>query len=52
MEYVGGTSLKPEKGQRLPVAEAIAYMLEILPAMSYLHSIGLCYNDLRRRTSW
>ncbi len=47
MEYVGGTSLKPEKGQRLPVAEAIAYMLEILPAMSYLHSIGLCYNDLK-----
>lgn len=47
MEYVGGASLKPQKGQRLPVAEAIAYMLEILPAMGYLHSIGLCYNDLK-----
>jgi len=47
MEYVGGKSLKPEKGQRLPVAEAIAYMLEMLPAMGYLHSIGLCYNDLK-----
>ena len=47
MEYVGGASLKPATGQKLPVAEAIAYMLEILPALGYLHSIGLCYNDLK-----
>ena len=47
MEYVGGRSLKPQRGERLPVAEAIAYMLEILPALGYLHSIGLCYNDLK-----
>lgn len=47
MEYVGGKSLKPGRGQKLPVAEAIAYMLEILPALGYLHSIGLCYNDLK-----
>jgi serine/threonine-protein kinase PknG len=47
MEYVGGTSLKPAKGERLPVAQAIAYMLEILPALGYLHSIGLVYNDLK-----
>ena len=47
MEYVGGKSLKLPKGEKLPVAEAIAYMLEILPALSYLHSIGLCYNDLK-----
>ena len=47
MEYVGGTSLKPTGKERLPVAQAIAYMLEILPAMGYLHSIGLCYNDLK-----
>ena len=47
MEYVGGTSLKPATRDRLPVSEAIAYMLEILPAMGYLHSIGLCYNDLK-----
>ena len=47
MEYVGGRSLKPVRGQRLPVAEAIAYILEILPALGYLHSIGLCYNDLK-----
>ncbi len=47
MEYVGGTSLKPAAGRKLPVAEAIAYMVEILPALGYLHSIGLCYNDLK-----
>ncbi len=47
MEYVGGTSLKQKGGHRLPVAQAIAYMLEILPALGYLHSIGLCYNDLK-----
>jgi serine/threonine-protein kinase PknG len=47
MEYVGGLSLKQTAGERLPVAEAIAYMMEILPALGYLHSIGLCYNDLK-----
>ena len=47
MEYVGGTSLKQAKGSKLPVAQAIAYMLEILPALGYLHSVGLVYNDLK-----
>ena len=47
MEYVGGKSLKARKGSNLPVSEAIAYVLEILPALGYLHSIGLCYNDLK-----
>jgi serine/threonine-protein kinase PknG len=47
MEYVGGRSLKQTKGDKLPVAQAIAYMLEILPALGYLHSIGLAYNDLK-----
>ncbi|MGV0790551.1 serine/threonine-protein kinase PknG [Mycolicibacterium sp. XJ1819] len=47
MEYVGGTSLKQAKGTKLPVAQAIGYMLEILPALGYLHSIGLTYNDLK-----
>ncbi|WP_264991257.1 serine/threonine-protein kinase PknG, partial [Mycobacterium kiyosense] len=51
MEYIGGQSLKRSrrngKAQKLPVAEAIAYILEILPALSYLHSIGLVYNDLK-----
>lgn len=54
MEYIGGQSLKrvcrrdrSGKAEKLPVAEAIAYLLEILPALSYLHSIGLVYNDLK-----
>jgi serine/threonine-protein kinase PknG len=51
MEYIGGQSLrrslKDGKSEKLPVAEAIAYLLEILPALSYLHSIGLVYNDLK-----
>jgi serine/threonine-protein kinase PknG len=47
MEYVGGRSLKPPKGQKLPVSQAIGYMLEILPAMGFLHSSGLVYNDLK-----
>ncbi len=47
MEYVGGKSLKLPRSEKLPVGEAIAYMLEILPALSYLHSMGLCYNDLK-----
>ena len=47
MEYVGGKSLKQARADKLPVAEAIGYMLEILPALGYLHSIGLAYNDLK-----
>jgi len=51
MEYIGGQSLrrnlKDGKSEKLPVAEAIAYLLEIMPALSYLHSIGLVYNDLK-----
>ena len=51
MEYIGGQSLKQglKKGtdEKLPVAEAIAYLLEILPALSYLHTLGLVYNDLK-----
>ena len=35
------------RATELPVSEAIAYLLEILPALSYLHSIGLVYNDLK-----
>src|SRR6195952_1207040 len=47
MEYVGGKSLKQARGDRLPVAEGIGFMLEILPALGYLHSGGLAYNDLK-----
>ncbi|MFC9897799.1 tetratricopeptide repeat protein [Nocardia sp. NPDC127579] len=51
MEYVGGRSLKAmldlRAPARLPVAEAIAYLMEVLPALDYLHSFGLAYNDLK-----
>jgi serine/threonine-protein kinase PknG len=57
MEYVGGTSLKTLLKQRmeanrgqydaLPIDQAIAYMLEIMPAFSYLHDLGLVYCDFK-----
>ncbi|MFB7876745.1 tetratricopeptide repeat protein [Nocardia sp. NPDC056064] len=52
MEYVGGHSLRDildarPRGEQMPLAEAIAYVLEILPALDHLHSIGLTYNDLK-----
>jgi serine/threonine-protein kinase PknG len=57
MEYVGGDSLKAKLVARreanggepdpLPVAEAIAYVLEILPALGYLHRSGLLFCDLK-----
>jgi serine/threonine-protein kinase PknG len=54
MEYVGGTSLKDVLKERraanqgpLPVTQAIAYMLEILPAIGYLHRLGLVYCDFK-----
>ncbi|WP_182652628.1 tetratricopeptide repeat protein [Dietzia sp. CQ4] len=51
MEYVGGPSLRDVRrsapGRVLPVEKAIAYVLEALTALSYLHSVGLVYNDLK-----
>jgi serine/threonine-protein kinase PknG len=57
MEYVGGTSLKDllkkrtaAKGGRynpFPVDQAIAYIIEIMPAFSYLHDMGLLYCDFK-----
>ena len=57
MEYVGGTSLKQILKQRmkanngqydgLPVDQAIAYILEVLPAFQYLHDLGLVYCDFK-----
>lgn len=51
MEYVGGPSLRDVRrsapGRVLPVEKAIAYVLETLTALSYLHSVGLVYNDLK-----
>jgi len=56
MEYVGGSSLKELREARrqpngsiepLPAAQAIAYVMEILPALGYLHSQGLAYCDFK-----
>lgn len=57
MEYVGGKSLKQILKQRmaasggaydpLPPDQALAYILELLPAFSYLHDLGLVYCDFK-----
>ena len=57
MEYVGGHSLKEILTERreanggnpdpLPPAQAIAYMLEILPALGYLHEQRLLFCDFK-----
>ena len=57
MEYVGGESLNAKLKDRrranggspdpLPITEAIAYVLGILPALGYLHDQHLVYNDLK-----
>ncbi|GAA1482100.1 serine/threonine-protein kinase PknG [Gordonia sinesedis] len=52
MEYIGGRTLKQittENGKHtlLPIEQAMAYMLEVLPAVGYLHSVGLVYNDTK-----
>ncbi len=53
MEYVGGKSLKELRRDAsappapMPVAQGIAYMLEALPALAYLHGRGLLYCDFK-----
>jgi serine/threonine-protein kinase PknG len=53
MEYVGGKSLKQilqdarASGGSVPVAHAIAYAIEVLPALGYLHDRGLVYCDFK-----
>ncbi len=57
MEYVGGRSLKQLLKQRmvangdqsdpLPVEWALAFLIEILPAFGYLHSLNLLYCDFK-----
>ncbi|GED96615.1 serine/threonine-protein kinase [Gordonia crocea] len=57
MEYIGGktlkqlTSTKDESGHTtpalLPPEQAMSYILEVLPAVGYLHSVGLVYNDVK-----
>jgi serine/threonine-protein kinase PknG len=50
MEFVGGTSLKQIRkayNGPLPPGQAVAYLIEILPALGYLHSQGLAYCDFK-----
>jgi serine/threonine-protein kinase PknG len=57
MEYVGGTSLKDLLKERmaknggvydpLPVDQALAFIIEVLPAFQYLHDLGLVYCDFK-----
>ncbi len=49
MEYVGGRTLKAIRRERgpLPPAEAMAFILGILPAFAYLHDQGLVYCDFK-----
>jgi serine/threonine-protein kinase PknG len=57
MEYVGGKSLKDILKDRrraaggvhdpIPVDQAIAYILEVLPAFQYLHDLNLIYCDFK-----
>ena len=50
MEYVGGTSLKQIRKARnapLPPDQAVAYIVEIAPALGYLHTQGLAYCDFK-----
>ncbi len=53
MEYVGGQSLRQillerrKVGESLPVPVALAYAIEVLPALGYLHSQGLVYCDFK-----
>jgi serine/threonine-protein kinase PknG len=53
MEYLGGKSLKQirldarQTGGAVPLAHALAYALEILPAFGYLHEKDLVYCDFK-----
>ena len=57
MEYVGGTSLKTILKERMrraggrydaiPVDQAVAFIVEIVPAFQYLHDLGLIYCDFK-----
>ena len=53
MEYVGGQSLRQlllarrATRESLPLAAALAYMIEVLPALGYLHNRGLVYCDFK-----
>jgi serine/threonine protein kinase len=53
MEYVGGKWLKQiladarQAGGSVPVAHALAYAIEVLPALGHLHDRGMVYRDFK-----
>lgn len=54
MEYVGGPSLRDlllahreSTGEALPLPQVLAYGLEVLPALGYLHDRDLLYCDFK-----
>lgn len=52
MEYIGGQTLKQitsgeSEKSLLSVEQGLAYILEVLLAVGYLHSVGLVYNDVK-----
>jgi serine/threonine-protein kinase PknG len=49
MEYIGGRSLKAMRDPRVAMApeHALAYVLEVLPALSHMHERGLLYCDFK-----
>ena len=56
MEYVGGRSLRQlllerrqagGPGASMPVQVALAYLIEVLPALGYLHDRGLVFCDFK-----
>jgi serine/threonine-protein kinase PknG len=49
MEYLGGRSLKAMRDPRepMPPEQALAYVLEVLPALSHMHERGLLYCDFK-----
>jgi serine/threonine-protein kinase PknG len=53
MEYVAGQSIRQivlerrAAGESLPVSHALAYAIEVLPALGYLHRLGLVYCDFK-----
>ena len=49
MEYVGGRTLMQLRRERgpLPIAEACAYILGLLPSFAYMHQQGRVYMDFK-----
>ena len=59
MEYIGGRTVQAildaqraeapegEPEPMMPVEQALGYVVDTLPALCYLHSLGLVYNDLK-----